>query len=164
MSNIKEKAKIIPFLWMNKESKKDLIKELEYIKKLGITSVMLESRVHENFCKQEWFDEMDVVMDFARENGMTVWILDDKSYPSGYANGCFEKLYPEDSARFIISRKTDVVGPRKNAKVIVKLSKDDNERLIGAFLCKRRGVDDYPVIIDVTKNVHGNFIRIIKKN
>lgn len=158
MGNINEKAKIIPFLWMNKESKNDLIKELEYIKNLGITSVMLESRVYENFCQQEWFDEMDVVMDFARENNMTVWILDDKSYPSGYANGAFEKLYPEHSARFIISKKTDVVGPRKNAKVIVKLSECGNERLIGAFLCKRKGIDNYSMIIDVTKNVHGNFL------
>ncbi len=160
MDNIREKAKIIPFLWMNKESKEDLIKELEYIKNLGITSVMLESRVHKNFCKDEWFEEMDVVMDYAREHGMTVWVLDDRSYPSGYANGIFEELYPEYSARFIISKKTDVVGPIKNAKVIVKLSSCANERLVGVFLCKRERIDDYPQIIDVTKNVHGNFLYV----
>ena len=160
MKRINETAKIIPFMWMNKETKQDIVDELTYIKELGINAVMLESRVHSDFCGEKWFEEMDVVMDFARKNQMTVWILDDKSYPSGSANGIYTKLGEEYKAHFIIAKRVDVVGESKNVKIIIKLNSSASERLVGTFLCKRAGRDCFSSIKNVAEYVKGDLLYI----
>ena len=156
--DIMGKERIIPFVWMNKETKQELLEMLLHIKDLGIQSLMLESRVHAHFCQTKWFEEVDVVMDFAQKNGMSVYLLDDRSYPSGCANGVFAQLYPEYAARFLIAQRTDVYGPQKNAKFIFELDGDSDERLVGAFLCKRSDRNSYSEIQDVTDNIHGDFL------
>ena len=153
-----EQERIIPFVWMNKETKQELLSSLCHIRDIGIRSLMLESRVHAHFCQDKWFEGMDVVMDFAQKNGISVYLLDDRSYPSGCANGVFERLYPDYAARFLIAKRVDVYGPQKNAKFIFELDVASNERLVGAFLCKRNGINSYSDIREVTENIHGDFL------
>lgn len=41
---------------------------------------------------------------------MKIWILDDKHFPTGYANGLIEKKYPERKKQYIAYTTADVFG------------------------------------------------------
>lgn len=77
--------KIFPFLWI-KDRDCNIEQEIEAIKKAGLKAFCVESRVHQDFCKDGWWEDMDRIIACAQKNEMQVWILDDKSYPTGIAN------------------------------------------------------------------------------
>ena len=83
-----------PFLWMHGEDKDRIKDELEKICDASIRTICLESRTHEIFGREKWFDDVRFIFDFCRENGMKAWILDDKHFPTGFANGAIEN-HPE---------------------------------------------------------------------
>ena len=78
---------IAPFLWLHNEDDSLIVRELEKIYESGIRGVCLESRTHEEFCKEDWGSDCRLIMDFCKAHDMKVWILDDKHFPSGYSNG-----------------------------------------------------------------------------
>lgn len=45
---------------------------------------------YEHFCEDAWWKMMDIILAEAEKRGMRVWILDDKHFPTGYANGILE--------------------------------------------------------------------------
>lgn len=55
-----------------------------------------------------WRD-MDIVLNKAKVLGMNVWVLDDKHYPTGFAN---EKIleHPELTQWHIAERNVDIIG------------------------------------------------------
>ena len=85
---------ILPFLWMKGEDNETIGKELDKIEKCGIREVCLESRPHPDFCGPKWWENLDFICAEAEKRGLRLWILDDKKFPTGYANGGFEK-HPE---------------------------------------------------------------------
>ena len=52
-----------------------------------IGAVCVESRPHPDFVGPRWWHDMDIIMDECRRRGMKVWVLDDASFPTGYAAG-----------------------------------------------------------------------------
>ena len=111
---------VLPFLWLHGEPKERVREEILAIKNSGISEFCAESRPYEKFCQDEWWDDFGFILKTAKELGMRVWLLDDKKFPSGYANGYLEK---EENAclrkRLIREIQIDVVGPMKNAKAFV---------------------------------------------
>ncbi|MBQ9087119.1 MAG: hypothetical protein IJY47_08055 [Clostridia bacterium] len=111
---------ILPFLWLHGESKERLREEILAIKNSGIKEFCAESRPYEKFCQEEWWDDFGFILTTARELGMRVWLLDDRRFPTGYANGYLEA--PERAhlrKRVIREIQADVVGPMKHAKICV---------------------------------------------
>ena len=53
---------------------------------------------------------MDIVLDEARKRDMRIWILDDKHFPTGYANGLIESKYPERKKQYLACTVADVFG------------------------------------------------------
>ena len=104
---------IFPFLWMRGESEEILRREIEKIDECGIRAVCVEARPHDDFCGPGWWHDMDIVLDEAKKRGMKVWILDDKHFPTGYANGLIEKKYPERKKRYIACTVADVFGSER---------------------------------------------------
>jgi len=84
-----ERAAIIccPFFGCTAKTKTLVMDELDKIAQCGIKSVCLESRTHEDFAGEGWWQICGAVLREAKKRGMTVWILDDKHFPTGYANG-----------------------------------------------------------------------------
>ena len=41
---------------------------------------------------------------------MKLWILDDKHFPTGYANGLIEKKYPERKKLYLACTTADIFG------------------------------------------------------
>ena len=101
---------IFPFLWMRGEPEEILRNEIEKICECGIRAVCVEARPHDDFCGPGWWRDMDIVLDEARKRGMKVWILDDKHFPTGYANGLIESKYPERKKLYINAATADVFG------------------------------------------------------
>ena len=50
---------------------------------------------------------------------MKLWILDDRKFPTGYANGGFERN-PEHEKIYIAERHMDIMGPCKDGAVLVE--------------------------------------------
>ena len=146
--------RIMPFLWLKRETKDELEKELYAMLDMGITSFVVESRVHEAFCKDAWFEEMDYIMEFAHSHNMRVWLLDDKSYPTGYANGSIFSEGKKALGRRVKASRTDISGKKSDIKVRIDIHKEYDEELLAVFLA-RRSADYWHLtdIVDVTQQV-----------
>lgn len=95
-----QKHPIFPFLWMRGEEETAIRAEMEKIYRCGIRGVCVEARPHPDYCGPGWWHDLDIVLDEAEKRGMEVWILDDKHFPTGYANGMIEK-HPEHRKWFL---------------------------------------------------------------
>lgn len=110
---------ILPFLWMRGEKEEIIRNELEKISECGIRAVCVEARPHDDFCGPGWWHDMDIVLDEAKKRNMKVWILDDKHFPTGYANGLVETKYPERKKLYIACTTADVFGGQKTLSLEV---------------------------------------------
>ena len=77
---------------MRGEAEEILREEIGKIAECGIKAVCVEARPHDDFCGDGWWHDMDIVIDEAKKRDMKIWILDDKHFPTGYANGLIEKI------------------------------------------------------------------------
>ena len=102
---------IFPFLWMRGKEESILRRELAQIRECGIKAVCLEARPHDDFCGPLWWRDMDIVLDEAQKYGMNVWILDDRHFPTGYANGGIEK-HPERKKLYLACSTSDIFGKK----------------------------------------------------
>lgn len=105
-----DKNHIFPFLWMRGEEEAVLRTEMKKIAECGIGAVCVEARPHDEFCREGWWHDMDIILDEAKKRDMKVWILDDKHFPTGYANGLIEEKYPERKKLYITNSKANVYG------------------------------------------------------
>lgn len=107
-----QKNYILPFLWMRGEEEAILREEMEKIYECGIRAVCVEARPHDDFCGPGWLHDMDIILDEAKKRDMKIWILDDKHFPTGYANGLIEKKYPERKKLYLACTTADIFGGR----------------------------------------------------
>lgn len=129
---------ILPFFWQHGESDEVLTDELHRIYDSGIRAICAESRPHEGFLTDEWWDDMRLLLDECKKLGMEMWILDDKYFPTGYCNGVIPRLYPEKGKRAITERHVDVCGPLKDGAVIYDGWADEaaEDTLLGIIACR----------------------------
>ena len=99
---------ILPFFWQHGEDETTLRKMMAAIDGAHCRAVCVESRPHPDFCGPQWWADMDVILDEARNRGMRVWILDDSHFPTGYANGAV-KTAPDALCRQSILGNTRVL-------------------------------------------------------
>ncbi len=89
---------IFPFLWLHGEKEEVLRRYMQVIHESNIGAVCVESRPHPDFCGEQWWHDMDIILDEARKRNMKVWILDDSHFPTGFANGAM-KEQPDELCR-----------------------------------------------------------------
>ena len=143
---------VFPFLWLKGEDENLIRQEIAAIYNSGLRAFCVESRIHPNFCEERWFADMEIVLKEAKRREMQVWLLDDKSYPTGMANGIIAKQYPHLKGWQIVLEFVDIAGKVLNAKIPLPLK--ENEELLGAFLCRRTydGIV-YSSLKEVTQNI-----------
>lgn len=148
---------ILPFFWQHGESEEKLREMMGAVQDSGIGAVCVESRPHPDFVGPDWWRDMDVIMDEARNRGMRVWVLDDAHFPSGYCNGRVEdnSIY---SKCYLDHYTVDAVGPQAGTSFLISL--EEGEALIGVAAAKRTGPEagalEEP--IDITDHVRGNAV------
>ncbi len=94
LSNTFEKQYLIPFFWQHGEDHAWLLDELDRIEACGIREFCVESRIHNAFCEDKWWEDFGFLLQEAERRSMKVWLLDDKRFPTGYAND-YLASYPE---------------------------------------------------------------------
>lgn len=75
LSNVlakKESNHILPFLWMKDHQTEKLPGLVESVYNSGARAFCVESRPHEQFCRQGWWNDMDIVLAEAKKRGMSV--------------------------------------------------------------------------------------------
>ena len=117
MQNLVKKLKdnevgnyILPFLWMKGEDQTVIRTEIEKIYECGIRAICVEARPHPEFGKAGWWKDLGVVLEEAERLNIKVWILDDKHFPTGYANGLIAEKYPERKKVYLNYNVCDING------------------------------------------------------
>ncbi len=126
---------ILPFFWQHGEEHRLLEEEIDAIQRCGIGEFCVESRIHPKFCEEKWWEDLGFILGEARRRGMRVWLLDDKRFPSGYANNYIES-HPELRARFLWSTYRDYAGPRRGA-ALLPTPKGDGQRFVSVTAYRR---------------------------
>lgn len=106
---------VIPFFWQRHEDENTIRHYMRKIRECGIKQVCLESRPHPDFCGPGWWRDTDIIFDEADRLGMRVWILDDKEYPTGSANGKGAGLPLRLKKSFLCLKQFDAIGPKERA-------------------------------------------------
>ena len=157
--NGREGNHLLPFLWMREGHHDELPALIQTVYDSGARAFCVESRRHESFCEQRWWDDMDLVLAEAEKRGMRVWILDDKNFPTGYANGLVAKKYPERRKWQLAEDHIDLVGPAPQNAALLR-AQDEENILLGVFAYRRRETDETldarPV--DLTDRVKGRYV------
>ena len=128
---------ILPFLWVHGESQAALSEEIEQIASCGISTFCVESRPHPDFCGPGWWKDFGFILEKAKSLGMRVFLLDDKHFPTGFANGGILRR-PELRQKHIRAFHLDVVGARSDCKFILN-DGGNEDRLIAVFAFPRAG-------------------------
>lgn len=151
---------ILPFLWMKGEEIPVIREELDRIEACGIREICLESRPYPDFCGPKWWETMDSLVPELHRRGMRVWILDDKKFPTGYANGGFERQ-PDKAKRYLAERHMDIMGPCAGGAVVIDKFYGDG-RLLAVLAVPKPDTDTLDIsgegVIDLTDRVRDGFV------
>lgn len=114
-----EASYILPFIWQRGEPEAIIREEMARIDASGIRAVCVEARPHPDFLGPQWWHDVDVIMEEARNRGMRVWMLDDDHFPTGHAAGKLENAPAELRRLFLRERHVDAIGPQRNASFLI---------------------------------------------
>ena len=130
---------ILPFFWQHGEDHAVLAEEMAAIRRCGIGEICVESRPHEQFGEDKWWDDFGFILQEASRHGMRVWLLDDKQFPTGYANGYIER-HPALRAVNVRFACYDFVGPQADIAMIVEgIGEDESFLSITAYRRDQNG-------------------------
>lgn len=152
---------IFPFLWMKGEKEAVIREEIGKIAECGIREICLESRPHPDFCGPGWWKSLDIIVEEAKKRGMRLWILDDRKFPTGYANGGFEK-HPELAKVYLAERHVDLVGPKRKAAVLISPFLSPDGEVVSVLALRRASGSTTELcmdsVIDLTDQVENGFV------
>lgn len=161
IQNKKAESHILPFLWMKGEDNLTIKEELDQIESCGIREICLESRPYPDFCGPRWWETMDYLVPEAKRRGIKLWILDDKKFPTGYANGGFER-HPELAKIYLAERHMDIIGPCRNGAVLVENFLQPDGKLLAVLACPKPDTETLSVqadgILDLTDSWKDGFV------
>ncbi len=153
---------LLPFYWQHGDHTEKIPEQVARIAASGCGALCVEARPHPDFCGPGWWRDMDVILAECRKRGMKVWILDDKHFPTGYANGGVERN-PSLRRWNLAERHVDVAGPAKGASLLLWPPEDDPEaQPVGVFAYRRAEEDGERLrgrAIDLTDAVRDGCVR-----
>jgi hypothetical protein len=127
---------LLPFFWQRGNHHDRIPAQIARIRESGCRALCVESRTHADFCGEGWWRDMDAIITECERLGMKVWILDDKHFPTGFANGSVE-AHPELARLCLAERHVDVMGPAPESSLLVCERPDGDEPLLGVFAQRR---------------------------
>lgn len=137
MKNFNNDA-VVPFLWVRDEDEKIIEKEIDAIKALSINAFMIESRPRvlseSDFGEQSWYTRVGKILAYARKLNMQVWLLDDRSFPTGSANGKMNSKYPHLRAKQLKCVAIDVTLNGNQSLVLTGVKNQDSDKIVYAFM------------------------------
>ncbi len=147
-----------PFFWQHGDSHDELRKMIDIIHSSNMDAFCVESRVHEDFGEEKWWDDFRFILEEAKKRNMKVWLLDDKHFPSGFAN-FYLKEHPKLIRKLIRECHIDVWGPQKAISLFANQHKQ-GERLLHILAYQK--ADDGKLrndtCVELTKLISGDFV------
>lgn len=128
---------LFPFLWLRKGSRDKIPAMIERIRRDGCRAFCVESRPHPDFCGDSWWEDMDIVLAEAKARDMKVWLLDDRTFPTGKCNRAIETKRPDLRQWELTEFHTDVCGPLADAAFLV--AEDTEESVFLSAVAYPRG-------------------------
>ena len=96
----------------------------------------------------------DIILAEARKRDMRVWILDDKHFPTGYANGILAHSDPSLRRRVLREFHVDVMGPAQDVSLLMPHFTPE-EKLLAVVMYRRTGKDEEltgePMLLEAKK-------------
>lgn len=130
---------ILPFFWQHGEEYEILAEEMDAIYGCGIREFCVESRVHEQFGEERWWEDFAFILEEARKRNMRVWLLDDKFFPTGYANNYISE-HTELRINSLRVNYLDYTGPQSEMAFIPeRLEEGESYVSIVAYRRKQNG-------------------------
>jgi len=129
---------ILPFFWQHGEEHGVLAEELDAIERANIRAFCVESRTHEQFGEDKWWEDFGFLLAEARRRGLRVWLLDDKRFPTGYANG-YVAAHPELRKTLIRLEWRDFAGPLRARRLIPAPLGENADREKNDLTSRRKG-------------------------
>ncbi len=150
---------LLPFYWQHGNHRDRIPAQVKRIYDSGCRALCVESRPHPDFCGPDWWADMDIIFAECKKLGMKVWILDDKHFPTGYANGLIPKKYPHLRQWTLVERHVDVMGPLDDASFLMPPNKPETP-LVGVFAYPRTGNDEDIASspIELTDKIHDGYL------
>lgn len=143
---------ILPFFWPYEGHNETIATEIEKIYESGCRAFCIESRPFEDFGKEGWWSAVELMLKEAQKRDMKVWILDDKHFPTGYANGLVQKKYPERRRHYLREHHIDLMGPHKQVAALIPPCLE-GETILSVCAWKRSGVGEElcgePIKLDI---------------
>ena len=154
---------MLPFLWLHGEDQDEILKEILAIKESGITQFCAESRPYNDFCREQWWEDFGFILKTAKELDMKVWLLDDKRFPTGYANGYLNAPEREHLRMELVrERQIDAIGPMKGAKFLIDEWLDDTFEKVLKIIAYRHTGDEEELIaqtaVDLTDSYNNGTV------
>lgn len=122
--------RIAPLFWQHGEHEDVLREEIRQMHAGGCGGFIVESRPHPDFLGPQWWRDLDVILDQARQLGMQVWLFDDKTFPSGYAAGIIRDQHPELLKIYLSENHIDAVGPLTGSSFFIQSWLQDGDQLV----------------------------------
>ena len=98
-----------PLFWLHgDESKERLELYLAKVAEGGNGTFTAESRPHSDWLGDGWFRDLGVCLAAAKKQNLTMWIFDEKWWPSQGIGG---KVIPQYAAKRLVATATDLQGP-----------------------------------------------------
>ena len=157
---MKKQNALFPFLWITGESAENVVQEIAAIQQSGAQGFCVESRTCQDFCGEKWWAIMDAVLAEAKARGMQVWLLDDKHYPTGYANGAIRNKYAALRPWRVKCEFLDMEGAAGEIRLLLNSESDKQmqDEILGVFAVKMHG-NHAEITADITDCVEGDFLR-----
>ena len=156
LHNAPSRDHILPFFWQHGEPHDQLEKEIEAIYACGIREFCVESRVHEQFCEDKWWVDFGFILEQSKARDMRVWLLDDKHFPTGYANNYIAD-HPELRAVSLRYAYYDVAGPQTDVAMIAEeLGNEESYVSVVAYRREQNGNVMVGDAIDLTDCIDEN--------
>lgn len=141
---------ILPFFWQHGEDHHTLRQEIEAMEAAGVRAFCVESRTHADFCKEAWWEDMGFLLAEAKKRDMRVWLLDDKYFPTGYADD-YISSHPALKKLTLRMQYADFCGPRTDAAVILpRLAEGESFVAVLAYRREEKGRQVLDDCMDLT--------------
>ena len=102
-----------PFLLVHGENHSVYRNMVKVIYEANFPGFCVEASPHKEFGRQQWWDDLEVILTEAEKYSMRVWLPDDKRFPTGFANGGVGKAPIELHKQHICHRQIKVKGGKK---------------------------------------------------
>ena len=78
---------LLPLFWQHGEEFSVLVREIAAMQEAHCDGFIVESRPFPAYLEQPWWETLTFLCEEAARRKMTVWVFDDRHFPTGFVGG-----------------------------------------------------------------------------